>query len=274
MFKFDLWPMSDIAAWEHDGQAYIHWFGLTDGWYTIDCGGTELLRYNQRLIDATPQWNWRTPYFDYHVVRLYEDVLDVLPQAIDPIPSDVLDLVRSTQLERSFRERSLHWADHHWSAPDPARFNQRVAFWKRAAGWWLEDRRLSRGHMAGQPDIQLWSENDILTVRWINDCKVAGDTGLLWNEVGSGEYTMPTADFVGEVKSFHDRLMNAMRGRVELATSDWPRADVAVDADALRQEQEKRMGSLARALDYAANRRCDWNAVREAIREVARAVGD
>lgn len=278
LFKFELWPITEVAAYERDEGKCLHWFGLTDGWYTIDCGGTELLRYSQRLIDATPDWKWRTPYFDYQVARLYEDVLEVLTKAIDPIPSDILDFVRTQVSEQAFLERSFRWSDQYWPAlgdsspEDRERFDQRATFWSHAAGWWI-NRALSSGHVAGQPNIRFWCENETLTIRWVNDCKVEETTGLPWSDVFVGQHTMPVAEFLEEVSSFHDRLISAMQERVNIARNSWPRPDVAIDAQRLLQEHQERIGSLERTLKYAADTRQDWDAVREAVWEVVRLVG-
>jgi hypothetical protein len=278
LFHFGLWPVSEVTPWEADGRQRLHWFGLTDGWYTMNCGGTELMRYSQPLIDATPNRNWRTSYFDYQVARLYEDVLDVLPYALDPIPSDLVDLARTIEAERAFVDRSERWAHRYWplSKPEPGRIriqpNEYSMFWDRAAGWWLEKHPLSRGHMRGQPDIRFWSEGETLYIRWTNDCDVDRETRLPWNDARDGLYSMSLSSFLSEVRSFHDRLMQVMTERIELARSAWPLPDVSIDIEQLIREHNERTQSLERALTLSTKVRQDWNAVRKAIEAVIRLV--
>ncbi|MFJ2954023.1 DUF5984 family protein [Streptomyces sp. NPDC087270] len=42
-FRFGLTPLAEVEPWGAGRE--LHWFGLTDGWYGIDAGGHELLRY-------------------------------------------------------------------------------------------------------------------------------------------------------------------------------------------------------------------------------------
>lgn len=270
LFKFELWPINEILPWEDGEIKRLHWFGLTDGWYTMDCGGTKLMRHSQRLIDATPHWNRRTPYFDYQVARLHEDVLDILPHAIDPVPSDLLDLVRTESNKLAFEQAYEEWLDTYLQpSPKPSstahdlRSEQALAF-----SWWFEKRHLSRGHMAGQPHIQIWSEAELLHIHWINTCGIESETGLPWNDIPDGQYTMPIVEFLEEVRSFHNRLMNAMRERLETARSAWPLPDVAIDINQLSDEHESRTRSLEQALMHSADTRTDWDAVRRAVHRV------
>lgn len=278
LFQFELRPVMEVDTWGNDAGKYLNWYGLTDGWYTMNCGGTELMRYNQKLIDATKDRNWPSPYFNYYVGRLYEDLLDVLPSAIEPIPSDLLELVRTPEAENLFAERSYRWSDQYWPPRDPnapyVHPIEHLQFWDRAAGWWLENCQLSRGHTMGQPKIRLWTEGEMLSIRWINDCGVEPTTGLPWTNVSDGLHTMPLSQFMDEVRSFHDRLMNAMSLRVEQARTAWPRPDVAIDIDALMAEHQERTQSLDQVLRSAAESPRNWDSVREAVDKVIRLVGN
>jgi hypothetical protein len=280
MFRFELTPLLKVLPWESGHQRHLHWFGLTDGRYTIECGGIPLMRINQAIIDATPERERTTPFFDYQVARLHEDLLEILPHAIDPIPSDLVDLVRLESGEFGFEERSLRWADQYWLPPhgapasEPEGAGTHAEFWERAAGWWMEDRQLSRGHMFGQPDIRLWCEGDSLHVRWTNDCATDVKTGLPWSVVPSGEHIMDRLEFLEEVRSFHERLMSAMQERVDVARVAWPRPEVEIDVDELVRQQAERVCSLDRALEVGGRSEKDWDSVREAVRHVVRLMGN
>ena len=90
-FRFVLRPVDEVGlGGSADGPKRLHWFGLTDGWYWIDIGHHELLRLHEsvdRLDDP------KLPYVDYYVVRLWEDLLDVLPVVLDPVPLDLFALL-------------------------------------------------------------------------------------------------------------------------------------------------------------------------------------
>jgi hypothetical protein len=95
LFEFVLRPIEQVAPWGAPGEENLHWFGLTDGWYWMNVGEVQLMRYSQRLIDAIPEWNPPLPYVDYQVDRLYDDLLSILPAIVDPIPPDIADFVRT-----------------------------------------------------------------------------------------------------------------------------------------------------------------------------------
>jgi hypothetical protein len=95
LFNFELRPINEIAPWrpvsapdartpEYLRYPHIGWFQLTDGWYWIETGQGELFCYSQAHLEI---WKEKYPghpwtesrYVDYHVVRLWEDLLDMLP---------------------------------------------------------------------------------------------------------------------------------------------------------------------------------------------------
>lgn len=257
LFQFDLWPLQDVRPWGGEGERSLHWFGLTDGWYTINAGGVELMRYSQRLIEAMPEWARRTPYFDYNVVRLWEDLLDVLPHALEPVPSDVLDRVRTAAAERDLEQRFEQIDDESFDA------------WERALGWWWK-RELDRGHMRGQPRIQFWREGDTVSIRWRNDGGVEPETGLPWSDVADGEWSLPRSAFLEEVRSFDQRLMGQMAARIKRVVEADLFPGVEIDLEALAREHEGRRQWLAEALGKAEEMGRDWDEVRAALAEVLR----
>ncbi|MCF2532202.1 DUF5984 family protein [Yinghuangia soli] len=97
-FRFGLRPLDDVRPW---GDGTLHWFALTDGWYCIDAAGHELLRYapppspGPEPADPEPADPARDQppepapdpfdhYVDYFVVRLWEDLLYLLPDLLAP----------------------------------------------------------------------------------------------------------------------------------------------------------------------------------------------
>ncbi|MGW6509744.1 DUF5984 family protein [Streptomyces niveus] len=77
-FRFGLTPVHDIQPWGGDTPS-PSWFSLTDGWYDIEADGRHLFRHPAGGTSV-----------DYYVVRLWEDVLDALPQALEPVPADLV----------------------------------------------------------------------------------------------------------------------------------------------------------------------------------------
>ncbi len=282
LFKFGLLPIEDVCRFHSEhGSKLLNWYGLTDGWYTIDAGGVKLFRRNPHLIEATPQWQWRTPYLDYLVIHLHDGVLDLLPHALDPIPPDVLDWVRTPELHKAFDERSYRWSDIFWTPgseqPTSAELEKSAShsdFWRHAAGWWLEAPNLAGGSWPGQPDVRIWSEGGSVFIRW-NECKqVETTTGLRWNIQPPGEYSLPIATFIAEVRQFHTLLMEQMRHRLDIAKHNWPLPQVHFNIEEAEREHAWRSRTFDEAMEKARKARRDWDKVRWAMAEVIRLVGE
>lgn len=106
-FHFRLRPLDDIAPWgtvtnpdartpEWLCRPHLGWFALTDGWYWIEASQAELFRYSQAAVNAmvreqpnAPRVSeaLEIPYEDYQVTRLWEDLLELLPDVLDPVSS-------------------------------------------------------------------------------------------------------------------------------------------------------------------------------------------
>src|SRR4051812_21332756 len=97
-FDFQFRPVSIITPFGRERQR-LHWFGLTDGWYWIEIGDDQLFRYSDALMAHEEPWLSTPdtfPYVDYYVVRLWEDLIDLLPTILAPVPDSVADKLAST----------------------------------------------------------------------------------------------------------------------------------------------------------------------------------
>ena len=60
--------MDEVSPWGGAGdRPRLHWFGLTEGWYGIQVGEHEMLRY--RRLDHPDC------YIGYYLARLWEDLI-------------------------------------------------------------------------------------------------------------------------------------------------------------------------------------------------------
>lgn len=94
-FRFELRPLAQAHPWGGDRRT-LHWFGLTDGWYWIELNGHELLRYSDQTVRRWQADGYQdVPYVDYYVVRLWEDLLELLPAVLEPVPADLVPFIES-----------------------------------------------------------------------------------------------------------------------------------------------------------------------------------
>ncbi|MEO7719658.1 MAG: DUF5984 family protein [Capsulimonas sp.] len=256
-FNFRLQKPDEIRPWG-DNPPNLHWFGLTDGWFWIDIGGQQLFRYSQQILDHWAQepqaYVSLLPFDDYQVTRYWEDLLEMVPSILDPLPSDLAARVSDIEAWRQWRERLDVWRE---ASEDDASMDIGDA----AIRWWIS-RTWDNGHLSRPPKIWLWSIDDTVHIRW--DCRNILLDGIEVWEARSGEVAMSKSEFVNAVKSFDERLIGEMGKRIEEIKSSWSRPEVIVDVESLEQEQNYRATIGENALGRT-HRDYEWDQVRAAM---------
>ena len=257
LFDFALTPIVDVEPWDHG----LHWFGLTHGRYHLDLNEEQLFRYSQEIL-----LHWRTQHpalsaddvhVDYQVARLYEDVLEILPDVLQPIPPEMQDLISDCVLDRT-------WWTHPRGVPTPSEDFVPDRLFCCATEWWGA-RQLHSWHLTAAPLIAFWLCDDIMHICWENStCQIDGIPA--W-AARRGMVRLPRDAFMCEVESFHRRLMSSMRERVETIAKNNPIPHIKIDVPRLVQEQADREQSLACALKRRP-RTVDWDEVAAAIRKL------
>ena len=237
LFEFKLKDINKIKPWGESPDLWLSWFGLTDSFYYLNIQGKELYRYSNEILDW---WKKDYPdeilseYVDYQVVRLYEDLMDMLPDILQSIPQYIFEYVNSFDTHQIFteninnaleKERNDEIIDMHYDALN-----------------WLSCRRLDSGHLTEGPTV--WFLRFI--IRWNNENKEI-DGIQPWSEIkGEKKYTFKA--FIKEVQSFHDRLTSEMQSRVDVIIQKNPLAHVNIDIEYLIEENTHRKDSLENAL--------------------------
>lgn len=250
-FRFDLQPVRDIDPWGGEQHPTLHWFALTSGWYWIEVGEHELLRYSDRTLQ---RWaideGELTPYVEYYVVRLWEDVLEMVSVLTDPVPTDLVEFVAGDLPNWATRDNSPQ-AD--------------------AAGSWHCAHAMYMGPLLGAPHIRLWRTiidgEDTVTIDWQHP----SGTDIEFSAPAIGRISMPFRSFDNAVTEFDRALLAAMDERVTALEAAGPPAGVHLDLPHLRREQLERAEWLQRA--RARHAATDWVAIRAGARELL-AAGD
>lgn len=265
LFQFRLRPIDDIAPW--GPEPHLHWFGLTDGWYWLDTGEAELFRYDQALVETFRHETWAAhtpsellPYVDYQVVRLWEDVLDILPEMLEPIPPRLAHLLEPGGPWAVWEQRATTATE---AAPSKSEM------WcplDAACGWWWR-RHLDSLYLVSGPSIWFWCDGADIHIRWDNRKRILDDLPAWTARIG--QCVLPIKAFLDEVRSFDSRFIQAMEQRVMEVQEGWARPEIAINVGALVQEQQVRTQWLNRRLDAASKRQpTDWDAVYQAIARI------
>jgi hypothetical protein len=237
-FRFRLRPIAEVSPWGPDRR--LHWFGLTDGWYWIEIDGLELLRYAPQAVQG---WTGdgpgaATPYVDYYVARLWEDMLSLLPAVLAPVPDDLTELMSSDPGD--------------WASPDEAR--------TEAAAEWYGSHMLDMGYIRCPPAIRWWRRaingDDRTIVAWQHR---SGE--IKFTAPRTGQATVPTSEFVGAVEELNRELLSAMEERISGLERSGPPPGVGIDLQQLRAEHQDRVTWLRHRSNQAPT--TDWTGVRE-----------
>jgi len=261
LFNFRLTPIELAPPFGRDGDWSLHWFGLTYGCYWLTVGDTELFRYRQQFLDLeTEDYDdfGCLPHVDYMVARLWEDVLDILPDVLAPVPPALADKLAAPNSE-AWRARIEHRLDSHENG-----------LWKpayeHATEWWRK-RQLVSGHLTGGPKIWFWNDGTHIHIEWDNRA-IQSEAVAMWT-ADVGTWLMSVEDFLSEIRTFDTALIDAMQQRISQIRLNWPRPDVRLDVNELALEHADRVQWLARALRQVDQARLvDWNAIIQAIARV------
>lgn len=227
-FEFALDPLGSIEPWT-DGRGedpQLHWFGLTLGEYRIAVDDHELCRVH------------------YQVARLWEDVLERLPRYLEPVPPDLVDLVRVDEGDLP------EWHDGFDDDED-------------AATAWRAEHRLLSGHIA-LPAVRWWRTvgdgGDVVWTAWRDD---QSDRSVPPGSSRADLVATAAAEFIAAVVDFDRRLMAAMAGQIAEVERGALPSPIRCDVETLRHEHAERATRLAAALQSTpATPATDWAQIR------------
>lgn len=247
-FPFTLRDVGEIEPWRGaDGTATLSWFGLTDGWYDVVID-------EHRLFSPAGT----TRGIDYQTVRLWEDLIELAPCALDPVPPEIA--TRLTDVDA--------WSA--WSKRAAALKNAYDAGLVEAAVDWWRLRLLDAAHLVGAPWLRAWRDGDALQLQWASGTFCPAD--LQWSSP-RGQATVPADVFRGALGTFDRELIAAMEARVCAIEQHGPPPGIAIDVAHLRHEQQDRATWLERALRIPRAREHSWDDVVAAIIALERELG-
>lgn len=202
------------------------------------------------------------PCIDYYLARLWEDVIVLTPDVLEPVPDDLQPFIAShpaqwtcDPLEVMAGPDEEHTDDENADAPDHP-----VVI----AAIWHGEHYLDFGYLRNPPKLRFWrttrGDRDKITIDWRHEDD--GEIGFTADP--TVRLGVPTTAYLDAVHTLNRELMDTMGKRVEELEHRGGLPGVDLDLVHLRREHEDRRHWLAKNLDRSP--KTDWNVVRQGAR--------
>jgi Family of unknown function (DUF5984) len=259
LFDFYLCPLEEARPWGNPPDLSLSWFGFTEGFYRLQVGSEFLLNYSDGIVEHyTKQFSniYSGSFVDYYVVRLWEDILDILPDVLAPIPGELSNFLKQNENAwLQWESDASNWVDRQ---PDQDRA---LEIYEHAV-WWQRVRSLDAAYLQNSPRIWMWSTEESVIISW-NNTDILLEGIQVWSAT-QGSYCIKRDEFLSEVRAFHDKLMSEMAKRVDSICDYWERTEIRVDLQNLRDQQQDRETWLYYALKKSPS--INWKDVLAACR--------
>jgi hypothetical protein len=255
LINFQLTPLTDVVPWGAPNKLSLSWFGLTDGEYWISVGEESLFEYSEHARSAGAH-----RYCDYQVVRLLEDILDMLPTIMEPVPPTLVQYL-SGDTGRAWQSTRSSWTSEQFDVMDEEEY-WRLSSLADALSY---NRFLDSGYLSPSATILMWSDEENVHIEWDNSEKIF-DGELAWSAL-KGHSQMPREDFVREIESFHFRLIEQMSSRVNQVVAGALSPEIRIDFPGLIAEHEQRRKAFEQALSNKMI--TQWDEVERAVMVIA-----
>jgi hypothetical protein len=252
LFRFEL---SKNPSIRRESGKVMHWFGLTDGRYWIDSGQAEIFG----MADGT--------HLDYYVACLWEDLLEILPHVLEPLPASMRERLRDLPRWLEFRSRVWSWKEEDRDSKEKSEAASQLA---ALATHWFGDRCLRTLHLRNPPRVWFWREHDEIVLSWKTQ-PPRNDDDPVWSS-SAGQVRVTLDRFVADFLSFHEALMKEMSALIARVVRE--HGTEATEADELRRDHQRREATVTTAAALLAQAtKTDWAAVQEALTRLEAELG-
>jgi hypothetical protein len=259
LFEFELTPVELVTPWGEPPAQSLSWFALTWGAFRMPVGTDFLFQYTPETLarwGEDPTSRGAT----YQIAAFARDALASAAAGAATMPRLFEHLASHPDLRR----RLLRLSNEIAARSDE---DQQRAY---TAWRWLGERSPCMSYLVARPRFAFLRVGDEVHVAWDNsDAMIEGVK--VWT-AESGVLVLPVQAFLAECRSFADRLLASMEGRIEAIATGEARPRVSVDVGALREQH----GAWAREFagyfgSYTPD--IEWRDAESALREIAREGG-
>lgn len=263
IFEFKLDSIENVQPWGKPDNLELHWFALTQGIYRLRVGDEYLLNYSDEFIEYLSKNHgpsiYKGTYVDYYIVRLWEDLISILPNLLEPIPKD---------LQYFFESDYKTWKN--WFG--------KVDIWREnqinkdiscdiaeLSTYWLQNRYLNSFYLSPSANIWIWSDENDVIICWDNQ-EIAVDGLQVWSAT-RGNYRLTREKFIAELQKFDQKLFAEMDKRVNKICKTWNNKKIFINFSQLKNEQINRATWMN--CWFKVNYKTDWQKIFSAIEMIS-----
>lgn len=229
-------------------QKNLRWFWLTDGFYWMNVDGQKLFENSEEALRYWEQEGYTYPKqdyqkcMDYQVVRLWEDMIEILPTIVHPVLKEFHQLL-SQPLVKISADSDLFY-DYVDSINETPEYLSNNKYFDKP--FYLDGHRLCTMHIGLSPILYFWrfkdSNEDNMYIAWDFTQTITTESGKeipMWSAT-EGHFKLPYESFMQEFNNFHHRLMDAMALKIMEIESNLELQALLIDDYDLRKEHNER----------------------------------
>ena len=223
-FNYSLKPL-DVLIRELKENNQINWFNLTDGCYNIEFNDVKLFEYSDTIVKEN---NNISNNLDYYVIRIVEDIFEVLMNTLNPMPEYIFELVNTIEKRKKIEliiEETLRNVSYE-------EYEKSLVLFKIVSPGCIDTAYLKPGF-----DNYFFHINDDLYIFY--DCETIDN---IWT-AKKGIIKINYKDFVNEFQVFVCNFMNDMEKRIDEST-----CLLNVDLLDLKKEHNERLKNFEEML--------------------------
>lgn len=243
----------------------LSWFWLTDGFYWMNIDNQKLFEHSEEGLrcwekqgDTYPTENYQK-CMDYQVVRFWEDMIEILPTIVQPVPSEFHNLF--SQPIQSLENNYELYYDYVEKINDTAEYKENNQYFDKP--FFFDNHILSTMHIFTSPLIYFWryieGKEDNIHIVWdfTQTTTTEDDKQIPMWSATQGHYKLAYDDFMQEFYDFHQRLIDSMEKKIiEIENSPKLQALLRKGYD-LRAEHEERKKWIEKEFKKYPNK-LDW----------------
>jgi hypothetical protein len=243
---FQLRSLDEVKPWgDPDSGLYLQWYGLTDGWYDLRVGDHHIFEPAKGQGKGVP----------YYVARFWEDLVDVAPFALNPLPDELVRRVSHPDWR--------NWVVNAWEGA-----GDNLELVENALGWWGR-RHVPSAYLRGAPRLDLWRDGHDLHVEWHSAERRPNDPA--WSSP-SGKGVVSAIQFREQLAELDRGLLAAMEQRIDKFARGWSHPEIKIDVEELRKEHATHTHALREALAVGSDLLPPWKEIVAAIAELEKRV--